>query len=479
MAMHNNPNLNTQQLAEKAAQIRKQRRRAEPTDSNLPAFKYNLNNQEEEMPPDNIEHSLQEEDGPSHSPQDQEKIIPSKKVKQNIFEYLSRRYEKITQPGLGMRQRIRLIPLFGYAIAWCNALLRLPVTRHHGAVTLLHLQEKIDSLQSEIILHQQHILQLESSKLESLKLESLKLAVRLDRYDALDIGTRLMQLDRLQIARQLKSVNLMMRTGLQKEDALIARINMLEQSNVCTSLARNISSADQPDTFKSVISDNDFNQDQFYIEFEALFRGSREDIKQRLKVYLPYLSHIIDLPKNNRPMVIDVGCGRGEWLELMDELEIPAIGVDMNASMVNACLQDGFVARHADAIAYLRELPQGSVGAVTGFHIIEHLPFESLIALFDAAQHALCPGGVIIFETPNPENLRVGACSFYSDPTHLHPIVPQVAEFMVIQRGFAQAEILRLHPYPDDHQLHGGSEVEAVINKTLFGPQDYAVIGRK
>ncbi len=102
-----------------------------------------------------------------------------------------------------------------------------------------------------------------------------------------------------------------------------------------------------------------------------------------------------------------------------------------------------------------------------------------MIALFDAARHALCPGGVIIFETPNPENLKVGACNFYFDPTHLHPIVPQVAEFMARQRGFAHAEILRLHPYPDDHLLHGGTAVEALINKELFGAQDYAVIGRK
>ena len=116
---------------------------------------------------------------------------------------------------------------------------------------------------------------------------------------------------------------------------------------------------------------------------------------------------------------------------------------------------------------------------MTGFHIIEHLPFELLIALFDAALYALRNDGVIIFETPNPENLVVGACNFYYDPTHLHPIVPAVAEFMARQRGYARAEILRLHPIPDAHLITENTEVARRVNQALYGPQDYAVIGWK
>ncbi|MES2073262.1 MAG: methyltransferase domain-containing protein [Pseudomonadota bacterium] len=320
------------------------------------------------------------------------------------------------------------------------------------------------------------------------ELDEQKIVARLQRYDALDIGTRLMKLDRLQIARQMKTVNQLMRENQNedirkqaREQALLARIDAFER-------ALREHDAPLPDAVAlsprhlpaaPAAAGPGFDQDKFYVEFEALFRGTREDIKERLKAYLPYLEHITALPAPQRLKVIDVGCGRGEWLELMDENDIPAIGIDMNAAMVDACLEQGFAARCDDAIAYLREQAEGSVAAVTGFHIIEHLPFETLIALFDAALHALCPGGVIIFETPNPENLMVGACNFYYDPTHLHPIVPQVAEFMARQRGFSHAEILRLHPYPDNHLLHGGTEVEAAVNKVLFGPQDYAVIGRK
>ncbi|MBI1771356.1 MAG: class I SAM-dependent methyltransferase [Burkholderiales bacterium] len=362
----------------------------------------------------------------------------------------------------GLRQKLRAIPGVGYALAWCQAFLFLPRNRFQNEVALTNLQRQIDSLQ----------LQLRNQEQKFLQLEEQKLAIRLEKYDALDIGSRLMELDRLHIGRQLRSMNLMIRAGLQNGT------KQIEQAVAVTAEpASSVISASTSQPVAKVASD--FDQDQFYLEFEALFRGSRADIKERLNVYLPYLAHISKQAKDERKLVIDVGCGRGEWLELLDEQGIPAMGVDMNFSMVNACLDKGFLCRHADAIAYLREQPAGSIGAVTGFQIIEHLPFEQLIALFDAAHHALCPGGVIIFETPNPENLKVGACNFYFDPTHLHPIVPQVAEFMARQRGFTHAEILRLHPYPDDHLLHGGTEVEALLNKELFGAQDYAVIGRK
>ncbi|MFZ6711381.1 class I SAM-dependent methyltransferase [Undibacterium sp. TC9W] len=372
------------------------------------------------------------------------------------------RNAEVSAPPQGLRQKLRAIPGLGYALAWCQALLRLPRTRFQTEVALTNLQKQIDGLQ----------LQLRSQEQKILKMEEQKLAIRLEKYDALDIGRRLMELDRLHIGRQLRSMNLMMRAGLQNETKPADQLVVVTTEQASQAATVSIS---QP----VVKVASDFDQDQFYLEFEALFRGSRADIKERLKVYLPYLAHISEQAKDERKLVIDVGCGRGEWLELLDEQGIPAMGVDMNISMVNACLDQGFLCRHADAIAYLREQPAGSIGAVTGFQIIEHLPFEQLIALFDAARHALCPGGVIIFETPNPENLKVGACNFYFDPTHLHPIVPQVAEFMARQRGFTHAEILRLHPYPDDHLLHGGTEVEALLNKELFGAQDYAVIGRK
>ncbi|MES2047916.1 MAG: methyltransferase domain-containing protein [Pseudomonadota bacterium] len=390
--------------------------------------------------------------------------------------HLQARLSQIFQPGLSLKQRIRYIPFVGYSFAWANTLLRLPSIR----LQIADLQRQVQTLSQQ---GAETLCALKTIEVQQAE-RSKRLSMRLDNYDALDIGKRLMQLDQLQLARQMKSIRLLMAGHQEREDAALARLVQIEEvlGNSSRKLNDNVDlnlRAVQmaPDERPSTKSDTE--NDRFYLEFEALFRGQPADIKQRLQVYLPYLSHISSQAKKDRMTVIDVGCGRGEWLELLDENEIPAIGVDMNAAMVDACLARGLAARCADAIAVLREQKEGSVGAVTGFHIIEHLPFEQLLALFDAALHALCPGGVIIFETPNPENLKVGACNFYFDPTHLHPIVPQVAEFMARQRGFAHAEILRLHPYPDNHLLQGGSAVEALLNKELFGPQDYAVIGRK
>jgi O-antigen chain-terminating methyltransferase len=110
---------------------------------------------------------------------------------------------------------------------------------------------------------------------------------------------------------------------------------------------------------------------------------------------------------------------------------------------------------------------------VTGFHIIEHLRFDLLVRLFDECRRVLRPGGCMLFETPNPENLVVGAYTFYFDPTHRHPLPPRMIEFVVRERGFADVEILRLHPRSEE----GVDDV--LLDKWFRGPTDYAVIAWK
>ena len=124
-------------------------------------------------------------------------------------------------------------------------------------------------------------------------------------------------------------------------------------------------------------------------------------------------------------------------------------------------------------------LPAASRSAVTAFHVVEHLGFEVLVDFLDEALRVLMPGGMLILETPNPENLRVGANSFYNDPTHRNPIPPETLRFLVHQRGFAEAEILRLHPFPVEQHLKANDEDARRLNDLLFGPQDYAVIARR
>lgn len=218
--------------------------------------------------------------------------------------------------------------------------------------------------------------------------------------------------------------------------------------------------------------------DGFYARFEDRFRGSRNEIKQRVEVYVP-LVRAAGAGSHEAP-VLDIGCGRGEWLEVLHEHDLVASGVDINSVAVAGCRARGLEVVEADGIDYLTCLPSASVGAVSAIHVIEHLPFRLLIELFDAAWRVLRPAGVVILETPNPENLVVGACNFYYDPTHGRPLPPEPFRFILESRGFERVEVMRLHPDPQVPDFDSEpSELARLVSERLFGPQDYALIGFK
>lgn len=217
--------------------------------------------------------------------------------------------------------------------------------------------------------------------------------------------------------------------------------------------------------------------DSYYVAFEDTFRGSREVIKARQSIYLPYFTG--RAAQQPEWTVLDIGCGRGEWLELLTEHGITCRGIDLNHSMAEQCRQRGLQVECGDAIAYLDSVPEGSLGAVTGFHLVEHLPFELLFRLFDAALRALRPDGFVLFETPNPENVVVGSCSFYNDPTHRNPIPPLVLEFLARHRGYSRTEIRRLNPVDSQWHVADNSELGKRFNHLMYGPQDYGLIAWK
>ena len=217
--------------------------------------------------------------------------------------------------------------------------------------------------------------------------------------------------------------------------------------------------------------------DAMYASFEDVFRGARADIKRRQAIYLPYVrdAKAGDLSSP----VVDLGCGRGEWLELLRESNLEAEGVDTNRIFIQRCRDLNLKVVENDAVDYLQDLRPKSLGAVTSFHLIEHLPHKTLIALLDATIHALRPGGIAIFETPNPRNVQVGSCNFYMDPTHLHPLPPDLMRYLLEARGFAEVVIKELHPYGPENLIVGGSPiVNDALNRFFFSAQDYAVIGR-
>ncbi|MGI8994273.1 MAG: class I SAM-dependent methyltransferase [Nocardioidaceae bacterium] len=217
-----------------------------------------------------------------------------------------------------------------------------------------------------------------------------------------------------------------------------------------------------------------------YADFTDRFRGSTGEVAAKLAGYLPDVRRLVGAAGAG---VVDVGSGRGEWLALLRDAGVPASGVDANPAFVEAGRAGGLELVHGDAVAHLRALKPDSVDLITAFHLIEHLDVETLLALLAAARNALRPGGCVLLETPNPSNLRMAACDFYNDPTHRSPLPPALTEYLVSASGFGEVEVRPLHPNrsPFEPAVGAGQqvEVEQLVVLTLYGPQDYAVLGYK
>lgn len=215
----------------------------------------------------------------------------------------------------------------------------------------------------------------------------------------------------------------------------------------------------------------------FYRAFEDRHRGSRETIQERQRTYLPFLRDLA--AAYPQAGVTDVGCGRGEWLELLRDEGIPAQGVDLDEGMLAACRERGLDVRRGDAIAFLQTLPADSQLAVSGFHIAEHLPFGTLHLLVAEALRVLRPGGVLILETPNPENLVVGTANFYLDPTHERPLPWQLLSFLAEHHGFARVTTLRMQESPSLSARVSGNEALSLMDVLGGASPDYAIVAQK
>jgi len=216
--------------------------------------------------------------------------------------------------------------------------------------------------------------------------------------------------------------------------------------------------------------------DLMYVAFEDNFRGTPQQIKEQVAVYLPLIqaSYEQDTP------VLDLGCGRGEWLSLLKDNNIAAKGIDLNRVMVAEATRQGLDVATVDAVAYLKEQPANSLSAVTGMHLLEHLPFEVLIRVLQEALRVVKKGGVVIFETPNPENIFVGAQFFYTDPTHKNPLVPDTMKFIFEYIGFKDVEIKRLHSYAEISKAMGKPRNldDDFKNHHFYNAMDFAIVAK-
>jgi SAM-dependent methyltransferase len=228
----------------------------------------------------------------------------------------------------------------------------------------------------------------------------------------------------------------------------------------------------------------DLEPDFDYFGFEERFRGSEEEIKERQRLYVEYFKRAGN--------VLDIGCGRGEFLELLKEAGVEAKGVDFDLDMVLLSREKGLDVVKADAFSYLGSLPDESLQGIFSSQVIEHLDSSQIVHLVKLAHRKLRPNGVLILETPNPRCLTVFAESFYMDLSHIRLVHPETARFLLESTGFHNVELkfsapvehsMRIPPLPPsalpEEALDEFNRGVERLNDLLYGFQDYAVIGEK
>ena len=222
------------------------------------------------------------------------------------------------------------------------------------------------------------------------------------------------------------------------------------------------------------------NIDPKNLNYESLVEQTSESFDVVLNQQSSYLQYI---KKSNDSipsgLFIDIGSGRGEFLELLFKLDISCQGIENNPRMLEICLSHGHTnVQRADGLDFLRESENDSFKGITLFHVIEHFNLESMIHLIHQSFRTLKKNGVLILETVNPDSL-FSLMSFWKDPTHMHPIPSDMLKFYLEMAGFVNVKVIFNSPVPDQERLEGSDKNTTKLNNILFGPRDYAVIGWK
>lgn len=212
-------------------------------------------------------------------------------------------------------------------------------------------------------------------------------------------------------------------------------------------------------------------------EFERQFRGTREQILERQRLYVPYLRKAA---QEIGPAVrfLDLGCGRGELLELARDAGLTMTGIESDAALVESCRARGLEALKGDLFDALWAKAEQSLAGVTAIQVVEHLPWPAVRVLVDLAYQRIRPGGCLIVETINPAS-AYAMRTFYVDPTHRQPIPSEMSHFLLSQAGFRDIETRWLNPVdePKLSRAIEGNEALKTFADLLFGFRDYAVVG--
>lgn len=316
------------------------------------------------------------------------------------------------------RKFIESIPVLGWFVRWTYNILRINNTKYKLQI----LEKKLNKLSLE---HQK--LNFEYQELNS---EHQKLYSKFKNQEEVAY-----ELVRKHISSQLIHFH-------QKIDTFIENADEVKAKNL-----------------KNNINQDFF--DEYYLNFENKFRGSRDSILKRYKDYLCFVP-FLDENGFNSNKTLDIGCGRGEWVQLLQEKGIDAYGIDMNPMMLKMAKENNLKNIYTkDAFEYMRKTQENSFDLITAFHIIEHISFKKLVNLLQQIKRVAKPDATILLETPNPENIQVAACNFYTDPTHLNPLPAKMIKFLMEYLGFVDVKINYLNP-----------------NTSASSAQDYLIVAK-
>ena len=238
----------------------------------------------------------------------------------------------------------------------------------------------------------------------------------------------------------------------------------------------------------SLLPAKERQEDYTYVVFENIHRGDEQTIKTRMQGYLSYFEHCSN--------VLDIGCARGEFLELLKEHHIQGYGIDVNHTMVEYCQKKGLEAKKADAISHLQSLPSNSLDGIFLVHLVEHFSIHDLHVLLQLCFDKLQQHHYLVIETPNPRSLYAFSQYFYKDLSHDKPLHPEALQHLVKTVGFQQVQIEDKHPFPAKTSLQEldvtrvsdetlRSQLEKInqnirqLNTLIYGYLDYAVIAKK
>lgn len=267
-----------------------------------------------------------------------------------------------------------------------------------------------------------------------------------------------------QLRNEIRRLNELVPVASKRNDALLMAVD--QKIEALSARLRDVTTP-----LMTPAAGGSLRDDFVYRRFEEAMRGDEASVRASVTPYA-------DLAQSNQP-VIDIGCGRGEFLELCRERGIEARGYDTNERSVADLMARGLKVERLGIPDCFAQHPGGSLGAVFASHVVEHLPFDVLLDFFTGAARVLRRSGLLMIETPNASSLTVAASEFWRDPTHLAPRPLAALVVLARETGFDVAEAKTVHPFDEARRLKGTDEATRRLDEILFGDQDLRLVLRK